>query len=672
MCDFFLDRFYSAYSSYCPVRYKQTSIKSLKNPWINNEISDEINYKFQLFRSYKLGYVDFNIYNQFKNNLQSRIKNAKQNYFKMKFDGAFGDVRQTWKFLNSYFLNVKKRNCILLQDDNGRLLESDKVTADAFSDYFSSVAHDLNNTIPITHDSPLKFMTEPLLSSFFATPVTYQEVARVLSGMKNKNCNLYEVPVFIYKMMSEIVSPFIVKIFNASIVSGKFPDILKHSTIIPVFKSGNPKSRENYRPISTISVLSKIIEKLMCCRTMNYLCKFDIICANQFGFRPGFSTSDAVLQFVDECSEAFNRKDYLLATLLDFSKAFDTVNHSILLKKLEYYGFRGKVLEWFESYLSGRLSRVRVNEEYSEYKCYNIGVPQGSVLGPVLFIIYINDLHRTCTNLKFIHYADDTTAVFSGNHLPSVFVSVNDSLSIVDSWLQSNRLSLNVSKTSYMIFTHRSLPLNLPDVVIRGSPIARVNSCTFLGITIDDRLSFTTHVNNISNKISRSLGVIRKASSYVQYPILKSLYFSLIYPYLIYCVPVWGNSSIGNVKKIETVHNRVLRFLNRFNFNPDNIMSFRSLYKYFVSIKMYSYNVLKSSSYFSNKISNLIPIHHHHTRFIDANLLNFPNMYKTVCQNNFFYQSVSIWNELPYVIRQCNSINKFKRETKRYLISLAN
>ena len=229
------------------------------------------------------------------------------------------------------------------------------------------------------------------------------------------------------------------------------------STIVPILKKGNPKVKENYRPITTISIFSKLIEKLMANRMIGFLDKFNIIYHNQFGFRKGYSTSDAVLRFVDECSEAFNNKKYLCSVMLDFSKAFDTVSHPLLLRKLEYYGIRGVILDWFGSYLENRRSRVRIKNSFSPYMIYNTGVPQGSILGPILFILYINDLHKTTSLLNFIHYADDTSVTISGDDLTSTSLILNDSLNLIDRWLMSNRLSLNISKTVYLIFTHKPM-----------------------------------------------------------------------------------------------------------------------------------------------------------------------------------------------------------------------
>ena len=667
-CEYFIQQFYSIYNKCCPIRSKQISFKSLKNPWIDTVLANAIKQKFYLFANYKRGIATFNEYNQFKNALQTKIRQAKMKYFKYKFEQTFGDIKKTWQSINRYFLNREsKTNIASLIDDDISYNASEDI-GNIFSTYFSSIARTLDTNIPTSSDDPLKCMNNPQFNSFFVRFANEHEVCVVLSKMKNKNCNLLDIPSYIVKRLSSLVSPLLADIFNMSVISGSFPDCLKFSTVVPVFKKGNPKLKENYRPISTISIFSKLIEKLMCNRIVEFLDKYDILYNYQFGFRKGFSTSDAVLKFVDECSESFNCRKYQFAVMLDFSKAFDTVNHSVLLRKLEYYGFRGRSLRWISSYLKNRQSRVRINNFYSPYRFYDIGVPQGSILGPILFILYINDLHKTTDNLQFIHYADDTSVLISGNDLAITSNILNDSLSLIDQWLISNRLSLNISKTSYLLFTHNPVQNNYPVVKIRDSPISRVNVCRFLGVDIDDRLSFYHHVSNIVNKISRCNGAMFRASTYVNYSVLRSLYFSLVYPYMSYCVNVWGGSSVGNVKMITASQNRALKLL--YKCNPDSsIMNFQDVYRYSLAITSYRYFVLKLSQYFCNKMDELIPSHNHNTRFDELNRLNLPRYTKTVCQKNFFYQSVVTWNSLPLKIRSATSLNKFKTELKKYLLS---
>ena len=297
---------------------------------------------------------------------------------------------------------------------------------------------------------------------------------------------------------------------------GIFPVCLKNARVIPIFKSGDAKSVKNYRPISMLPFLSKVFERLMSKRLNSFLTKSNILCSHQFGFRKNSCTSDAILEFLDNTYSSLDRKENILAVFLDFSKAFDTVNHEILLLKMNHLGIRGNMLSWFRSYLHNRRQKVFVAGHLSEAAEITMGVPQGSVLGPILFLLYINDMSRSSSLLKFVHFADDTTVFFANKCMKHVHSVMNEELIKVDEWLKSNRLSLNVSKTSYMLVSHNANVNDANFISIRGNILNRVNCVKFLGVLLDDKLNFTSHVNNVATKISKSIGVIRRVSHLIQ------------------------------------------------------------------------------------------------------------------------------------------------------------
>ena len=304
----------------------------------------------------------------------------------------------------------------------------------------------------------------------------------------------------------------------------------------------------NFRPISILCILSKVLEKLMKDRSERFIIENRILFPNQFGFRREYSTSDAVVQFTDYCCRSLNKKLYTIATFLDFSKAFDTVNKNVLLLKLERMGFRGIMNEWFDSYLSNREMYVLANGTKSQVKTINIGLPQGAVTSPWLISLYINDMHRCSDKLKFLHFADDTTVYMSGNDLERLCVDVENELRKVNEWLNANRLSLNVDKTSFMLFTHSRVDRNSISNRLGNKIIKQVRSVKFLGIYLDDRLNFNDHVSYLSKKLSKTVGIMYKMSCFLPPHILKMLYFSLFYSQLIYCINVWGRCGITITK----------------------------------------------------------------------------------------------------------------------------
>ena len=332
-------------------------------------------------------------------------------------------------------------------------------------------------------------------------------------------------------------------IFNLSISQGIFPNDLKIARVIPLFKSGNSMSLSNYRPVSVLPVFSKILERLMYNRLLSFVNKYKILYMYQFGFRADHSPNLALLFLVDKISDALEKGEYVLGLFLDFSKAFDTVNHQILFKKLEYYGVRGTALSLFKSYLENRTQYVEFNGVQSEKECIKCGVPQGSILGPLLFLIYINDLALVSDKLFSLLFADDSNMFITGDDPNLLIRTMNSEIKSVVDWLRVNKLSLNLKKTHYIIFQRPRVHFKVDvELTIDGVKIDMKENTKFLGVIIDNKLSFQQHIKYIKGKVSRGLGILLKCRRFFDQNTLVTLYNSFVYPYLNYCISVWGST----------------------------------------------------------------------------------------------------------------------------------
>jgi hypothetical protein len=311
---------------------------------------------------------------------------------------------------------------------------------------------------------------------------------------------------------------------------------------------------------------------------MKYIEKLNIIFENQFGFRSGYSTVQAVTRITDKIQKAIENKQYSCGIFLDLSKAFDTVNHDILITKLEHYGIRGIAKDWFKSYLFNRKQYVSIRGVNSDVEHISCGVPQGSVLGPLLFLLYINDFGN-CSDLFDFHlFADDANLFFSHDNLLRLEELINYNLIKVQSWLSANRLCLNIDKTNYVIFhTPQKLITHNLKLHINCVDIKQASFVKYLGIHIDSHLNWKTQVHNILKKIQRSIGILSKLRYYVTSKILLQLYYSLIYPFLTYGIVVWGNTYESSLKPLVLLQKRVVRVITFSSYDEHTSPLFKNL-----------------------------------------------------------------------------------------------
>ena len=659
----FLDKLNEIFQSCCPVKVKLIPKKRMDNPWITSATQKLIQAKSQYFLLYKRGIVSKSENNSFKNKVKSILFKVKEKYYKDLFQKNKNSIKNTWSVIRSIALNSSRKSPpSRIIHDNVEIINNEDI-AEVFNSYFSEIPIILNSNLPSSNLDPLSFVKPNTKSSMHLWRATAAECTQIIKSLKNTKVSPESLPVFLLKENAEILAPIIRNIINRCFSSGIFPDLLKIALITPVFKKGDPLNVKNFRPISVLLVLSKIFEKSMYSRLVRFLDSAKILNDVQFGFRKGLSTETAILKLTEYLYEILNSKKCSLEVFIDFQKAFDTIDHEILFNKMSLYGIRGKPLGLFRSFLTGRKQRVKIDNVISSTKPLTIGLPQGSTLSAILYLIYINDLPNFSSNCQQILYADDTTLCFQNKNISDMTTICNNTLTDFSHWAIANRLTINPEKTQCMLFANIQFPENIPSVTLNHRPIESVDSFKFLGVVLDPKIKFNLHIQMICNKISKSIGIIRKISNYVSTSTLISLYYSLIYPYLTYCNLTWGSTYDSHLIPLITLQKKAIRVINKVNylehtsplFFANKILKLPDLIKYRQAIHI-----------FKNLSQYTTPSHSYSTRTSSNLIVPFQRL--TLGQHSLAYCGPTTWNSLPDYIKSADSLPIFKRLLREHFL----
>lgn len=679
--DLCLQRWYDIFNSildkHAPIITKR--VKNDHQPeWYKHEITESRNMRDKCNR---LGLWDE--YKFWRNKTKTVTEDAKCKYYTDLVKDS-KDSKTLWKCINTLTppLNTYPSR---LKTDNEKFSTDPTLIANIFNDFFTSCVKDLRKGTDehTTHFQKLKSYVNGKVAqehNFKVQPIDMNKLYEDLCNLdETKSTGLDNIGPRILKLSAPAIVTSLTYIFNRIIDSGKFPMLFKNAKVTPIYKKGDRTEATNYRPISVLSTLSKLIEQHISKQLYGYLTDFNLLHTSQSGFRPHHSCQTALINITDKWLKEINDGNINGVVFLDLKKAFDVVDHDILYQKLEIYRFDECALALFKSYLNKRTQQVKIGNVMSESTSVDYGVPQGSILGPLLFILYINDLPLHVEHCEMDIYADDSTFHLSGKAVPDIQDKIQTDLDLIDKWCSENKMYINIEKTKCMTVGTRQklscqddhLKLHIKNEALQTSKCEKV-----LGVEVDPTLTWSAQVDQICSAVSSRIYLLSKIKQYLNLEARKLFCNGYILPLIDYCCTIWGNCSEDNLNRVLKLQKRAARLV----FDAGPLSSSEPLFK---ELK---WMPVKTRINYHKLLLIYKSLHHQAPEYLSGNLTYvgennpyclrnavkgnlYPNKPKTeLYKKSFQYSASVLWNDLPNDIRQCSNLHIFKKRLKNYLL----
>lgn len=656
--------------------------RSHDKPWITQAIKVSIKHNHRLYKNtiVKSCQSSMLVYKRYNAKLKKCIQLAQNKYYNVLFTNSKNANLNVWKVLGNVINPGKKKSTqdirkILLNDN---IIHDNVQISNAFNNHFCTVGKRLQEKFKNSNtncDNYKNYLPPSPIDSFFLAPVSENDILNEIKKLNlRKACGPDDIPIKLLKLCPELFSKILVKIFNKSITDSVYPHQLKLAKVIALYKKGDRFLTDNYRPISLLSCFNKIFEKLIAKQLITYLESKRLLYEFQFGFRKYYSTSLALIETIDNIKQSIDEGNYELGIFIDLTKAFDTVDHNILLYKLSHYGIRGDTNLFLRSYLCNRKQYTFINGTNSEVNEINCGVPQGSVLGPLLFLIYINDMYRALSAGRVRLFADDTCIFIRDKNFPNLINDARERLLEVLHWCNDNKLIINSNKTSFVVFRGKyTRPYsNIQRIVTNDMIIQRAPHAKYLGITFDECLTWKTHIDSLCKSLCKYFGIFNHIKRNLTRNTVRQVYFACIYSRISYGIEILTNCSFTLLKKLQVMQSKLLKLLLNLNYRtPTDI-----LHKNVHILKVSDVRTVKIIRFVQNCLLGNCPnyfqhyfVHREHVYNLRNDFLHINRTRTELGSSNIKSYGATLWNNLSPEVKQfCNQKN-FVTHVIKYIMS---
>ena len=663
-------------NKHAPIKIKRVKSKYLPE-WFTPDITD-MQQKRDTYKRLKL----WDDYRKSRNKVRLLIRQAKRNHFLNKVDTCKNSAA-IWKHMraiNKGDISSTSNLPAELIISNKCILDSEKIATE-LNKFFATIAENFkaseSEVFSLDVDKIKTFVNSKVPNSinFHIPLITIDEVTYYIRRLDlSKTTGLDGLGPRILKLASSCISPSIATLINKSIVTGQFPSQLKEAKIFPIFKSGSKSDPSNYRPISILPTISKIFEKHVNKHLMGYLHKYNLLNETQSGFRPKHSCQSALIKLTDHWLKCIDDGDLIGTLFLDFRKAFDLVNHNLLIEKLSLYKFSSLSLNWFKSYLDCRKQTIQTESGLTVFSNVISGVPQGSILGPTLFLLFVNDLSLHFEYCLSDFYADDATVHINDKDINIIEHKLQTELDNASTWSKQNKLPLNYNKTTCMVLGSRPRLKECRQLNLQAdnTNIQNVNAQKLLGLYVDKQLSWSDHIDHLCSVISSKISLLKQLAEYIPTDAQKRFYQGFILPLIDYGSITWGATSKANLERLTKLQKRAARIILKTDIITPSFLMFRELkwssiddrVKYNKAI--FAYKALNdlTPSYISSLLKPMSEIHALNLRSADNGTLHIPFARTELYKGSFSCSAPKLWNSLPQTVRDSDSLITFKTRLK--------